>query len=112
MTQIEAGTLKCLGVMSEDRMTLLPEVPTFKEEGHDLVVRAWAALVAPKGLDEESLTALRNAAKAAMESEECKEYFLSQGIEPLDYIGDDAYQVMADDYEMYKKVFETIEFAE
>ena len=58
------------------------------------------------------LTALRNAAKAAMESEECKEYFLSQGIEPLDYIGDDAYQVMADDYEMYKKVFETIEFAE
>ncbi len=112
MTQIEAGTLKCLGVMSAERMTLLPDVPTFAEEGHDLVVRAWAALVAPKGLDEASLQALRDAAKAALDSDECKEYFLAQGIEPLNYIGDDAYQVMADDYAMYREVFETIDFAE
>lgn len=112
MTQIEAGALKCLGVMSADRMTRLPDVPTFTEEGHDLVVRAWAALVAPKGLDANILQALRDAAKKAMESDECKEYFLSQGIEPLNYIGEDAYKVMADDYEMYKKVFETIDFGE
>ncbi|MDD3339416.1 MAG: tripartite tricarboxylate transporter substrate binding protein [Lachnospiraceae bacterium] len=112
MTQIQAGTLKALGVMSEERTTLLPEVPTFKEEGHDLVVRAWAALVAPKGMKEEDLTALRDAAKKALESDECKEYFESQGIEPVAFIGTDADKIMEEDYAMYKKVFETHDFAE
>lgn len=112
MTQIEAGTLKCLGVMAAERTSLLPDVPTFTEEGHDLVVRAWAALVAPKGMDAEKLQALRDAAKAALDSDECKEYFKSQGIDPVSYVGDEAYQIMKDDYEMYKNVFETIDFSE
>lgn len=112
MTQIEAGSLKCLGVMAAERSTLLPDVPTFVEEGHDLVVRAWAALVAPKGMNEEDLQTLRDAAKAALESQECKDYFLSQGIEPVAYIGEDADKIMADDYEMYKEVFETYDFSE
>lgn len=112
MTQIEAGTLKCLGVMAAERSKLLPDVPTFTEEGHDLVIRAWAALVAPAGTDEEILETLRESAKAALESEECQEYFLSQGIEPLTYIGEDAAQIMADDYEMYKEIFETYDFSE
>ncbi len=112
MTQIEAGSLKCLGVMASERTNLLPDVPTFMEEGHGLVVRAWAALVAPKGMPEEELQTLREAAKAALESEECKEYFQAQGIEPVAYIGDDAYQIMKEDYEMYRQVFETIDFSE
>ncbi len=112
MTQIEAGTLKCLGVMAAERTSLLPEVPTFTEEGHDLVVRAWAALVAPKGMDAEKLQVLRDAAKAALDSDECKEYFKSQGIDPVSYVGDEAYQIMKDDYEMYKNVFETYDFSE
>lgn len=112
MTQIDAGTLKCLGIMSEERSTLLPDVPTFKEEGHDLVVRAWATLVAPKGMDTENMALLQNAARAALESDECKEYFLAQGIEPVCYIGEEADQIMADDYEMYKEVFEKYDFSE
>lgn len=112
MTQIEAGTLKCLGVMASERTSLLPDVPTFTEEGHDLVVRAWAALVAPKGMKEEDLQTLRTAAKAALESDECREYFKSQGIDPVSFIGQDADKIMADDYEMYKEVFETIDFGE
>ncbi len=112
MTQIEAGTLKCLGVMAAERTSLLPEVPTFTEEGHDLVVRAWAALVAPKGMDAEKLQVLRDAAKAALESDECKEYFKSQGIDPVSFVGDEAYQIMKDDYDMYKNVFETYDFSE
>ena len=110
MSQIEAGTLKCLGVMADDRTTNLPDVPTFKELGHDLAVRAWATLVAPKGLDEEILTVLREAAETAMNSDECKQYFLNQGIDPTAYVGEDADKIMADDYEMYEKVFSEYSF--
>ncbi|RCX19356.1 tripartite-type tricarboxylate transporter receptor subunit TctC [Anaerobacterium chartisolvens] len=112
MTQIEAGSIKCLGVMAAERTSLLPNVPTFKEQGHDLVVRAWAALVAPKGVEAEKLKMLRDAAKAALESDECKQYFKSQGIDPVAYIGDDAYKIMKDDYDMYKEVFETYDFGQ
>ena len=110
MSQIEAGTLKCLGVMADDRTTNLPDVPTFKELGHDLAVRAWATLVAPKGLDEEILTVLREAVETAMNSDECKEYFLNQGIDPTAYVGEDADKIMADDYAMYEKVFSEYSF--
>ena len=110
MSQIEAGTLKCLGVMADDRTTNLPDVPTFKELVHDLAVRAWATLVAPKGVDEEILTVLREAADTAMNSDECKEYFLNQGIDPTNYVGEDADKIMEDDYAMYEKVFSEYSF--
>lgn len=105
ITQIEAGQLKCLGIMADTRSTNLPDVATFKEMGHDLAVRAWATLVAPKGLDAEILETLREAASTAMATDECKEYFLNQGIDPTDIIGADADQIMKDDYAMYEAVF-------
>lgn len=105
LTQIEAGQLKCLGVMAENRSTNLPDVPTFKEMGYDLTVRAWATLVAPKGMDEEILTTLREAAATAIAMDECKEFFLNQGIDPIDFVGEDADKIMEDDYSMYEAVF-------
>ena len=112
MSQIEAGTLKCLGVMTDDRTTNLPDVPTFKELGYDLAVSAWATLVAPKGMDEEILTTLREAAATAMATDECKEFFLNQGIDPTDIVGEDADQIMADDYKMYEEAFAKYTFDE
>ena len=112
LTQIQAGQLKCLGVMADTRSTNLPEVATFKEMGHDLAVRAWATLVAPKGMDEEILNTLREAAAAAMATDECKEFFLNQGIDPTDIVGEDADQIMADDYKMYEEVFAKYTFDE
>lgn len=112
LSQIQAGSLKCLGVMADDRTTILPDAPTFKELGHDLTVRAWAALVAPKGINNEALEILRETAKTALNSDECKQYFINQGIDPVAYIGDDASKIIADDYDMYKTVFETHKFGE
>lgn len=111
ISQIDAGQLKCLGVMAADRTNILPDVPTFKEEGHDLEIRAWATLVAPKGTDPAILQILQDAASDALSSDECKEYFLNQGLDPVDYIGDEAYQIMEDDYAMYEKVFEEHDFS-
>ena len=110
LPQIEAGQLKCLGVMADSRHSNLPDVPTFKELGHDLAVRAWATLVAPKGMDEEILTKLREAAKAAIATEECRSFFLNQGIDPIDFVGEDADKIMEDDYAMYEKVFAEYSF--
>lgn len=43
-SQVDAGEMKILGIMSEERSSIYPDVPTFKEMGHDMVIRAWQAL--------------------------------------------------------------------
>jgi tripartite-type tricarboxylate transporter receptor subunit TctC len=42
--------LRNLGVMSNTRSPLAPEVPTFKEQGYDIVMASLRGLAAPKGL--------------------------------------------------------------
>ncbi|MCR5084262.1 MAG: tripartite tricarboxylate transporter substrate binding protein [Succinivibrionaceae bacterium] len=102
-TQIEAGNLKILAVMSEKRTKMFPDVPTFKELGHDMAIRAWATLVAPKGTPKEVLDVLRASAKRVTETKEFTEHFLKLGIDPTDIIGEDANKMMKDDDAMFEK---------
>jgi tripartite-type tricarboxylate transporter receptor subunit TctC len=102
-SQVEAGNLKILAVMAASRSEIYPNVPTFKELGHDMTIRAWAALVAPKDTPKEKLDVLRNAAKKVCESKEFKEYFMKQGIDPTCIIGEEVNKMMKDDHEMYGK---------
>lgn len=47
----KAGTpLRHLGVMSEQRASLAPDVPTFKEQGYDIIMASLRGIGAPKGL--------------------------------------------------------------
>jgi tripartite-type tricarboxylate transporter receptor subunit TctC len=47
LSQYQGGLLKALGVTSEKRYASIPEVPTFKEQGVDLVASEWYVLLAP-----------------------------------------------------------------
>jgi len=49
--QVKAGMVKVYGVTSKERVSLLPEVPTFDEQGlANFEILVWFALWAPKGL--------------------------------------------------------------
>ena len=102
-SQVDAGNLKILAVMAGSRSVIYPNVPTFKELGHNMTVRAWAALVAPKNTPKDKLDVLRNAAKKVCESKEFKDYFMKQGIDPTSIIGEEADKMMAEDHAMYEK---------
>jgi tripartite-type tricarboxylate transporter receptor subunit TctC len=45
--QYEAGKMRALGVSAAVRQAALPDVPTFREQGFDLVASEWYALLAP-----------------------------------------------------------------
>lgn len=100
-TQVEAGNLKILAVMADKRTKMFPDVPTFKELGFDMAIRAWATLVAPKGTPAEVMQVLRDSASRVVQKPEFADYFLKQGIDPTDIIGEDANKMMADDDAMY-----------
>lgn len=95
--QIDNGTLKILAIMSNERSPLFPNIPTFKERGHNLVVNAWATLVVPKGTPDEVVNTLRASARRISSNTEYDDYFLKYYIQPKAIIGDDAYAMMQND---------------
>jgi len=51
--QHEAGSVKILGVMAEERHFMAPDVPTFKEQGIDLVAGDWRAIFLPNDVPDD-----------------------------------------------------------
>ncbi len=49
LTQYKAKQLRALGVTSAERYGSIPEVPTLKEQGFEVVTAEWFALFAPAG---------------------------------------------------------------
>jgi putative tricarboxylic transport membrane protein len=52
LDQVRAGQLRVLAVSTDQRVPVLPEVPTAKEQGIDLEFTNWRGLVAPPGISD------------------------------------------------------------
>ncbi len=62
----KGGTdIRLLGSMSEERSELAPDIPTFKEQGYDVIMASLRGIGAPKGLPEDIAEKLRVAVKKA-----------------------------------------------
>ena len=62
---LQSGNLVCLGVMDTERNPKFPNVPTFREQGVDVIYGTWRGMGAPKGLSADALAALREAVAKA-----------------------------------------------
>ncbi|MGM3390176.1 tripartite tricarboxylate transporter substrate binding protein [Stutzerimonas stutzeri] len=71
-SQVESGNLKALAVFSDKRVDSLPEVPTLKEKGIDLVAGSSRGYSAPAGIPDEA----RHQLVAAFEALRTNETFL------------------------------------
>ncbi|GKX57128.1 hypothetical protein SOASR030_32400 [Leminorella grimontii] len=104
-SQVDAGMLKVLGVMDEKRFELFPDVPTFKEAlGLDVNVkmRAWAVLATTAKVPDDVKKQLVGAFTEVVKTPAYQEALKKQGIMPVVIAGDDAYNMMKEDDEMYK----------
>jgi tripartite-type tricarboxylate transporter receptor subunit TctC len=77
---IKAGKLRALACLSEKRAASLPDVPTMKEQGFDVLFSLWVGLFAPKGTPEPIIKTLRDDSKKAVDTEQFKK--------AIDNIGD------------------------
>ena len=50
LTQHKAGKVRILGITADKRAEVLPEVPTWKEQGVDLVFPHWRGVMGPPGM--------------------------------------------------------------
>ena len=84
LPQAKAGTIKMIAVSTAKRWPVIPDVPTFAEQGIEGVqAEAWMAMVAPAGTPDAIIDKLYAATKAALDSPEAKEQMSKFGFQPV-----------------------------
>lgn len=73
IADVHEGALHALGQMSNERWAGAPEVPTFKEQGYDVVMGSMRGIAAPAGVPAEVIERLEVALKAAVDDPEFQE---------------------------------------
>ena len=81
--QHRAGGVRILTVSSAERSPFLPDVPTLKENGVDLVADAWYGMWLPAGSPPAFAKQLSEAVAAALAKPEAREKLLAIGLIPV-----------------------------
>jgi len=79
--QVKAGNLRALAVTGEKRVKSLPDVPTLKEQGIDVVVNGWHGIFAPAKTPDALLDKIEQQAKQAMKDPKWEEALSKDGLE-------------------------------
>lgn len=85
VAQFEAKKIRLLGVTSEKRLSLLPDVPTLKERGINVVAQQFRSIAAPKDIPQEAVKYYEDLFKRLAESNLWKEKYIKENMLTPDY---------------------------
>src|SRR5688572_20015040 len=94
--QLDAGKLRLLGVVGEERLALFPDVPTLKESGIDLAVRKFRGLAGPKGMPAAAIASWEAAVPKLLADPEYRQLYAANSLEPGFMPHDEYVAFMAD----------------
>jgi tripartite-type tricarboxylate transporter receptor subunit TctC len=77
--QVLAGSVKAYAVSANERLAMLPNVPTAREAGVDYEMSVWAGLFAPKGVPPEVIAKLADALDKALDDTVVRERLAQLG---------------------------------
>lgn len=74
---VQSGSLRVIGIMAEERVPQLPDVPTLKEQGYaaDTSWQQMRGIIGPKGMPDDVKARLADAVQNALQSPEMVKYF-------------------------------------
>jgi tripartite-type tricarboxylate transporter receptor subunit TctC len=82
--QIHGGKLRALGIVSNKRSSIAPEIPTLAEEGGPAFdLSSWYGLMAPAGTPRDVIAKLNEAAVQALSNPQLRAQYASMGIEVI-----------------------------
>ncbi|OGW69206.1 MAG: hypothetical protein A3A88_06790 [Nitrospirae bacterium RIFCSPLOWO2_01_FULL_62_17] len=79
---LRAGRIRAVGVMSTNRSSQLPEVPTFAESGVPLVASGWGGMGAPAGFPKQLIKRLNSEIARIVNLPDVRERIAFVGAEP------------------------------
>lgn len=106
MGQIAGGKLRLLAVSSPRRVPSLPDVPTLKESGIDVVMTQWYGLAAPAGTPKAVIDALGRAVRKAMKDPEVLKVYRADGAQEATLTGVQFRDFIVKDIANYKRAVE------
>ena len=80
--QLDAGKIRLLGVVGDDRLPQFPDLQTVKQNGIDLSVRKFRGLAGPKGLPRDVITRWEDAVRTLLADPEYTKLYLADGLQP------------------------------
>ncbi|WP_180951114.1 tripartite tricarboxylate transporter substrate binding protein [Marasmitruncus massiliensis] len=108
ITQIQSGDLIALGVFSNNRLTLLPETPTFAEVGYDVFslgqITQMSYIIGPAGMDPEMQKTLAELFQKALQSNDFQKFADERVFVCSPIIGDELDSYINDIYAGMEKV--------
>lgn len=108
LSSYTSGETKIIGIMSEERCELLPDVPTFQEQGYDYLFAVLKGFIVRPGMDPDVRAKLLEICKSVLEDEEfiaaCKEVGVY-----IQYKSGEEYKAMnLDNYKTFKSILESV----
>lgn len=79
VSQLEAGQLKALAIMADERNPKFPDVPTLKEMGINWSAGTWRGVAVPKGTPKEIVDKLYDALLEISKSDDFKDFMAKNG---------------------------------
>ncbi len=104
MPQVAAGKLRGVAVTDTKRLRDMPNVPTMKEQGYDVVFTMWRAVLAPKGTPPPIVDKLETAFKKLSEDKSFQALIRSLGDDVNFLGGKDFDKVWREEWEQHAKV--------
>jgi tripartite-type tricarboxylate transporter receptor subunit TctC len=101
---VQADRARLLAVAGDGRDPMFPNVPTFKEQGFDLIAKPWYGLFAPAGTPAAALERLSKAAMAAVNDPAVSKRLVDMGLEPTGGGPDKLAAALKADYEHWGPV--------
>lgn len=103
MGAINGGKLRLLAVSSEKRIPSMPNVPTLKESGIDVVMTQWYGLAAPKGTPQPIIDKITQSVKLAMQTPEVQRVYRADGAQESSLTGPAFRDFVLKDIATYKR---------
>lgn len=104
MSHAEAGKLRIIAVTSAERVPVVPNVPTAKEQGYDVDQILWRGVAAPKGTPKQAIKRLEQAIKSVVDSKSFREHCKRLGFEPAFLPAEDFDRFIARDDQVTAKL--------
>ena len=105
--QIQSGELRALAISAPEKAEGI-DIPTLKEQGVDVELANWRAVVAPPGIDDEQKKVLVDAVDAMAKSDGWKKVLADKGWMDLYMSGDDFAKYLADENARVSAILKTL----
>ena len=101
---VQAGTLKMLGVMADERVKAFPDVPTLKENGIDLSIGTWRGIVIPNNVPEDAMKVISDVTRLAADDPAFQEQLAKMNLNFFFLDGDAFQKKISHDNVYYKQL--------